>query len=106
MKKLEFKITVPDKYTGKEYKAGEVYSFEDKRADEILKARTQVTNEPYAVEFVEEIVEQPEEEVAEIMDLKTFKVDELKEIARLEGIEGFDKMKKAELIEALENKQD
>ena len=104
MKRLEFKITVPDKYTGKEYKAGEVYNFEDARAEEILKARTSVTNEPYAVEFVEPVKEEVKEEVAEISDLKAFKVDELREIARLEGIEGYSSMKKAELIEALENK--
>ena len=42
MKKLEFKITVPDKYTGIQYEAGKTYVFADKRADEILKAKTPV----------------------------------------------------------------
>lgn len=63
MRKLLFKITVPDKYTGKEYKEGQVYEFEDKRAEEILKARTKVTNEPYAVEY-EEITEEEVQAVA------------------------------------------
>jgi hypothetical protein len=58
MKKLEFLITVPDKYTREEYKAGQVYEFTDERADEILKARTAVTNEPYAKEFMEKLVEE------------------------------------------------
>lgn len=64
MKKLLFKITVPDKHTGKEYKANEVYEFENKRADEILAARTPVTNEPYAVEYKEPI----EEEIKEVIE--------------------------------------
>ena len=46
MKKLKFLISVPDKHTGKQYEAGQVYEFEDKRADEILAARTAVTK-PY-----------------------------------------------------------
>ena len=57
MKKLKFLITVPDKYTKETYLAGEVYEFEDTRAEEILKARTAVTKEPYAIE-VEEITEE------------------------------------------------
>lgn len=64
MKKLLFKITVPDKYTGAEYKAGEVYEFENKRADEILTARTTVTGEPYAVEYKDPI----EEEIKVVID--------------------------------------
>lgn len=64
MKKLLFKITVPDKYTGAEYKAGEVYEFENKRADEILTARTAVTSEPYAVEYKDPI----EEEIKEVIE--------------------------------------
>lgn len=63
MKKLKFLISVPDKYTNVMYKAGEVYEFEDTRADEILKARTPVTKEPYAVENVEKPVENGSENV-------------------------------------------
>lgn len=100
MKKLIFNITVPDKYTGKEYKAGEVYPFEDARAEEILKARTSVTGEPYAVEFVEEVIEEiPEEELKRLEDLK---VSELKEIAEQKGIENYKSMKKDELIKVIE----
>ena len=66
MKKLKFLITVPDKYTGKQYEAGQVYEFEDERAEEILKARTAVTHEPYAVE-VEEITEEIVQAVAKGM---------------------------------------
>lgn len=64
MKKLKFLITVPDKYTGKQYEAGQEYEFEDTRAEEILKARTAVTHEPYAVEvteIIQELVENVEE---------------------------------------------
>lgn len=57
MKKLKFLITVPDKYTRQQYEAGQVYEFEDARAEEILKARTAVTKEPYAVEVIEVIQE-------------------------------------------------
>ena len=55
MKKLKFLISVPDKYTRIQYEAGQVYEFEDTRAEEILKARTAVTHEPYAVEVVENV---------------------------------------------------
>ncbi len=55
--KLKFLITVPDKYTKEVYEAGQVYEFDDKRAEEILKARTPVTKEPYAEEVVEPKVE-------------------------------------------------
>ena len=69
MKKLKCLINVPDKYTGKEYKEGKVYEFEDERADEILACRTRVTKEPFFEEVIEEetpvttpeAVENPEE---------------------------------------------
>ena len=61
--KLKCLINVPDKYTGKQYKAGEVYEFEEKRAKEILSARTRVTNEPY-FEEVEEVTEEVVQAVA------------------------------------------
>ena len=64
MKKLKFLISVPDKYTGKQYEAGTIYEFEDARAEEILKARTAVTHEPYAEEVIE-VVETMENIVEE-----------------------------------------
>lgn len=39
MKKIKFLVNVPDKYTREEYKEGQEKEFEDKRAEEILKAR-------------------------------------------------------------------
>lgn len=71
MKKLKFLFTVKDKYTDYQYEAGQEYEFEDARAEEILKARTIVTHEPYAVEVetpvenVEETVESPKEDVTD-----------------------------------------
>lgn len=98
MKKLEFLITVPDKYTKETYEAGKVYEFEDKRADEILSARTPVTKEPYAKEFVDNV-----DIVVDTVTLEELKVAELKQLASNIGIKGYDKMKKAELIEAIKN---
>lgn len=56
MKKIKFLVNVPDKYTREEYKEGQEKEFEDKRAEEILKAR-RANGQPYAelVERVEEI---------------------------------------------------
>lgn len=53
MKKIRFLVNVPDKYTREEYKKGQEKEFEDKRAEEILKAR-RANGQPYA-ELVEEI---------------------------------------------------
>lgn len=55
MKKIKFLVNVPDKYTKEEYKEGQEKEFEDKRAEEILKAR-RANGQPYA-ELVEEIKE-------------------------------------------------
>jgi hypothetical protein len=55
MKKIRFLVNVPDKYTREEYKEGQEKEFEDKRAEEILKAR-RANGQPYA-ELVEEIKE-------------------------------------------------
>lgn len=55
MKKIRFLVDVPDKYTREEYKKGQEKEFEDKRAEEILKAR-RANRQPYA-ELVEEIKE-------------------------------------------------
>lgn len=109
--KLKFLITVPDKYTGVEYKENEIYEFDNKRAKEILQARTRVTNEPYAVEYVENTVEKVFDEVIEDITgsemepvvLEDMKVAELKILANEMNIENYDKMKKAELIEAIKN---
>lgn len=109
--KLKFLITVPDKYTGAEYKADEVYEFDNKRAKEILQARTSVTNEPYAVEYVENTVEKVFDEVIEDITglemkpvvLEDMKVAELKDLAKEMEIADYNKMKKTELIEAIKN---
>ena len=55
MKRIKFLVNVPDKYTREEYKEGQEKEFEDKRAEEILKAR-RAKGQPYA-ELVEEIKE-------------------------------------------------
>lgn len=47
MKKIKFLVDVPDKYTREEYKEGQEKEFEDKRAEEILKAR-RADGQPYA----------------------------------------------------------
>lgn len=54
MKLLRCLVNVPDKNTGKEYKVGEIYEFNDDRAEELLLARTKVTGEPYFVEYTVE----------------------------------------------------
>lgn len=55
MKKIRFLVDVPDKYTREEYKKGQEKEFEDKRAEEILKARR--TNGQAYAELVEETKE-------------------------------------------------
>lgn len=55
MKKIKFLVDVPDKYTREEYKKGQEKEFEDKRAEEILKARR--TNGQAYAELVEETKE-------------------------------------------------
>lgn len=56
MKKIEFLIDVPDKYTKEAYKKGQIKEFEDERAEEILNTR-QRNGQPYAKEIKEEIIE-------------------------------------------------
>ena len=54
MKKLEFLVDVPDKYTKEMYKKGQVKEFDNKRAEEIL-SKKRSAGEAYAREVVEEI---------------------------------------------------
>lgn len=56
MKKIEFLVDVPDKYTKEEYKKGQVKEFEDARANEILSAK-RANGEKYAEEVKEEVIE-------------------------------------------------
>lgn len=53
MKKIRFLVDTYDKYTYVDYKKGDVKEFKDKRAEEILAARTR-EGKPYA-EIVEEV---------------------------------------------------
>lgn len=62
MKKLEFLVDVPDKYTNEKYKKGQIKEFEDKRAKEILAARRS-NGEAYAEEVKEGIIETAKKEV-------------------------------------------
>ena len=54
MKKLEFLVDVPDKYTNEMYKKGDVKEFNNKRAEEIL-SKKRSNGEAYAKEIVEEV---------------------------------------------------
>lgn len=54
MKKLEFLVDVPDKYTKEMYTKGQVKEFEDKRAEEILNKK-RANGQAYAREVVEEV---------------------------------------------------
>lgn len=51
--KIKFLVNVPDKYTGEQYKEGQVKDFKVERAKEILSAK-QPNGQPYA-EDVKEI---------------------------------------------------
>ena len=76
MKKLEFLVDVPDKYTKEEYKKGQVKEFEDARADEILSAK-KANGERYAEEVKEEVIETATKKVkSEIAVKKTRKKKE------------------------------
>lgn len=59
--KIKFLVKVPDKYTGEQYKEGQVKEFKVERAKEILSAK-QPNGQPYAEE-VKEIVEVAKKEV-------------------------------------------
>ena len=54
MKKLEFLVDVPDKYTNEMYKKGDVKEFNNKRAEEIL-SKKRSNGEAYAREVIEEV---------------------------------------------------
>ena len=68
MKTLKFLVNVPDKYTGEQYKKGQVKDFEDKRAEEILSAK-QSNGNPY----VEEVKVQVQEVETATKEVKTEK---------------------------------
>lgn len=77
MKRIKFLVNVPDKYTREEYKEGQEKEFEDKRAEEILKAR-RANGQPYAelVEETKEIETATKKEKAETAVKKTRKKKE------------------------------
>lgn len=54
MKKLEFLVDVPDKYTNEMYKKGDIKEFNNKRAEEIL-SKKRSNGEAYAREIIEEV---------------------------------------------------
>lgn len=54
MKKLEFLVDVPDKYTKESYTKGQIKEFNDKRAEEILNKK-RANGQAYAREVVEEV---------------------------------------------------
>lgn len=72
MKRIKFLVDVPDKYNKEQYKRNQVKKFEDKRADEILKAR-RANGTPYAV-LVEEVETATKKVKAETAVKKTRKV--------------------------------
>jgi len=74
MKKLEFLVDVPDKYTKEMYKKGQIKEFEDKRADEIL-SKKRANGEAYARE-VEEVETATKKVKAETAIKKTRKKKE------------------------------
>jgi len=60
--KLKFLVNVPDKYTGENYREGQIKEFKEERAKEILSAK-QPNGQPYAEEVREELVEVAKKEV-------------------------------------------
>ena len=54
MKKLEFLVDVPDKYTKEIYRSGQIKEFSNERAEEIL-GKKRSNGEAYAKEIVEEV---------------------------------------------------
>lgn len=60
--KLKFLVNVPDKYTGENYREGQIKEFKKERAKEILSAK-QPNGQPYAEEVREEVVEVAKKEV-------------------------------------------
>lgn len=75
MKKLEFLVDVPDKYTKEMYTKGQVKEFEDKRAEEIL-SKKRANGELYAREVIEEVETATKKVKAETAVKKTRKKKE------------------------------
>lgn len=75
MKKLEFLVDVPDKYTKEMYTKGQVKEFEDKRAEEIL-SKKRANGQAYAREVIEEIETATKKVKAETAVKKTRKKSE------------------------------
>lgn len=75
MKKLEFLVDVPDKYTKEMYRKGEIKEFDNKRAEEIL-SKKKSNGEAYAREVVEEIETATKKVEAETAVKKTRKKKE------------------------------
>lgn len=73
MKKLEFLVDVPDKYTKEMYKKGQIKEFNNKRAEEIL-SKKRSNGEAYAKEIVEELETATKKIEAETAVKKTRKV--------------------------------
>lgn len=73
MKKLRFLESTYDKYTYVDYKKGDIIEVKDKRAEEILNARTR-EGKPYA-EIVEEVETATKKIKAETAVKKTVKKD-------------------------------
>ena len=74
MKKLEFLVDVPDKYTKEMYKKGQMKEFDNKRAEEIL-SKKRVDGQSYAKE-VEEVETATKKVKAETAVKKTRKKKE------------------------------
>lgn len=75
MKKLEFLVDVPDKYTKELYTKGQVKEFDNKRAEEIL-SKKRSNGESYAREIVEKIETATKKVKAETAVKKTRKKKE------------------------------
>lgn len=75
MKKLEFLVDVPDKYTGEMYKKGQVKEFNNKRTEEIL-SKKRSNGEAYAREVIEEVETATKKVKAETAIKKTRKKKE------------------------------
>ena len=102
--KLKFLCTCQDKHTGKMYKHGEAYDFEEARAAEILATGHAV--KVGAVEMPKAPEEEPKEEREvetrddlEMINLETLTVNELRKLAKEMGIST--KGTKKELIELI-----
>lgn len=102
--KIKFLCTCQDKHTGKMYKHGEAYDFEEARAAEILATGNAV--KVGAVEMPKAPEEEPKEEKEvetrddlEMINLETLTVNELRKLAKEMGLST--KGTKKELIEII-----